>query len=369
MKRLTSNPELHTYRSTVLGGLLITAIMGLIMATPSTASAATFTVNSTVDSVDALPGDGICADSLLRCTLRAAIMEANASVGPNTINVPAGTYTLTIGPFDDDFNLLGAQQASGDLDILNNNLTIVGAGSAMTIIDGNGIDRVFDVNSSSVVASAIDVAFQDLTIRNGKAPTAPSGFRETGGGVKFNGADGSTGLPVGTLTINNCRITGNTASGQGGGVQVLFGSLVVSGSEVSANISVNAAGGGILYDGGSPAGLRNLQITNSTITGNRTPRATFGNGAGMSIGGNATKTVNYNVITNNNAAARGGGVFNNNGPLTLNFDVIVDNTATADATSTGFRNTSGTINAQNNWWGCNQGPTLSPCNRASGPWA
>jgi hypothetical protein len=60
------------------------------------AHAATFTVNSTADAVDAHPGDGVCADASGHCTLRAAVMEANALSGPDTITLPAGTYTLTI---------------------------------------------------------------------------------------------------------------------------------------------------------------------------------------------------------------------------------------------------------------------------------
>jgi hypothetical protein len=72
------------------------------------------------------------------------------------------------------------------------------------------------------------------------------------------------------------------------------------------------------------------------------------------------------VITNNAAAAQGGGVLNNSGDLTLNFNVIVGNTASGDPASSGFRNNTGAINADNNWWGCNQGPTVVPCDRATG---
>src|SRR3954469_8694828 len=50
-----------------------------------------FTVNSTLDEVDANPGNGICASAAGRCTLRAAIMETNLQSGRHTINVPAGT--------------------------------------------------------------------------------------------------------------------------------------------------------------------------------------------------------------------------------------------------------------------------------------
>ena len=87
----------------------------------SPAVAATFTVNSTLDAVDAVT-DGVCetAPGNGVCTLRAAITEANAAPG-STIILPAGTYTLTISPnglFPDD-------NTNGDLDILVN-MTIAG---------------------------------------------------------------------------------------------------------------------------------------------------------------------------------------------------------------------------------------------------
>lgn len=64
-----------------------------IKASPS----ATFVVNSTVDAVDAVPGDGVCETAVPgQCTLRAAVMEANAFAGPDTIQVPAGNYLLTL---------------------------------------------------------------------------------------------------------------------------------------------------------------------------------------------------------------------------------------------------------------------------------
>ena len=64
------------------------------------ARGATFTVNSPADTVDANPGDGVCADAGGNCTLRAAIEEANALVGTDTIafNI-AGAGTHTIRPF------------------------------------------------------------------------------------------------------------------------------------------------------------------------------------------------------------------------------------------------------------------------------
>lgn len=51
------------------------------------APAATFTVDSTADTVDINPGDGICADVNGACTLRAAVMEADALGGASTVDL------------------------------------------------------------------------------------------------------------------------------------------------------------------------------------------------------------------------------------------------------------------------------------------
>ncbi len=51
---------------------------------------ATLTVDSTTDTVDANPGDAICADSGGGCSLRAAIEEANALTGADNIEFNMG---------------------------------------------------------------------------------------------------------------------------------------------------------------------------------------------------------------------------------------------------------------------------------------
>ena len=88
--------------------------------------------------MDANPGDGICADPDGYCSLRAAVMEANAFPGADTITVPAGNYLFTIAGAGED----GA--ATGDLD-LTDDVTIAGAGT--TIVDGSGLDRVLHAGS------------------------------------------------------------------------------------------------------------------------------------------------------------------------------------------------------------------------------
>lgn len=73
---------------------MLLVALGAAVALPGAAQAATFTVNSTADTTDATPGNGICATAGGTCTLRAAAVEANALPDEDRIVVPAGTYQL-----------------------------------------------------------------------------------------------------------------------------------------------------------------------------------------------------------------------------------------------------------------------------------
>lgn len=87
-------------------------------------------------------------------SLRDAITQANANPGPDVTTVPPGTYTLTIVGANEDNN------ATGDLDIKGDTVIVGSGGAATTIIDANGIDRVFDLQNGSTT-------LQGLTITNG----------------------------------------------------------------------------------------------------------------------------------------------------------------------------------------------------------
>src|SRR5437870_1652505 len=124
------------------------ALAALIFASTFAAPAAAtvFTVTTTADG-----HDGACD---AQCSLRDAVIAANADA--DTIAIPPGTYVLG-GAGNEDL------AASGDLD-LRASVTILGAGADLTIIDGGGVDRIFDiVESATVVVSG-------LTLRNGHVP-------------------------------------------------------------------------------------------------------------------------------------------------------------------------------------------------------
>ncbi len=271
-------------RSVHSGGLLGVLAALLLSGGGTLAHAAIFTANSPADAVDANPGNGVCADSAGNCTVRAAIMEANAVVGADTITVPAGTYVLTILGGSED------AAATGDLDITAD-LTINGAGAGTTIIDGAALDRVLHVLAGTVTISGV-------TVQKGSA------------------ADGGGILNAGALTLNSSTVSGNTMAVRGGGI-FNAGTLALNNSTVSVNAS-SFEGGGI-FNGGT------LTLTNSTVSGN-----SAGNGGGISnLGGTLTLT---NSTVTGNSGAFGGGI--RNGATATLKNTIVANNSPADCFGT-----------------------------------
>ncbi|HOC42696.1 MAG TPA: CSLREA domain-containing protein [Thermoanaerobaculales bacterium] len=171
-------------------GFLALAAAVILLSQP--ASAATFTVNSTVDGLDASPGNGVCLTPISTCTLRAAIQESNALAGEDLIIVPAGTYLLNRPGTSED------QCVNGDLDV-RESVTIRGDGPDRTVVDGNSIDRVFDL----VPPSNATIRFEGIGIHNGLLPLSAL-YWDGGGGVQISG-------PV-TATFERCRLHGNRAS-------------------------------------------------------------------------------------------------------------------------------------------------------------
>ena len=98
----------------------------------------------------------------------------------------AGTYTLTLVGAGED------AAATGDLDVTAS-ADIVGS-PAGAIIDGNGADRVLDVDPAQTFPVVVTVT--NITLRNG-------GGVAVGGGIRN----------AGVLTLTNSRVSSNTASG------------------------------------------------------------------------------------------------------------------------------------------------------------
>src|SRR5438270_11982503 len=133
---------------TRLAAVLAAALTLFVL--PCCAQAATLNVTKTADT-----NDTVCDSD---CSLREAIGAANGLAGADTINVPAGTYKLTITGSGEDAD------ATGDLDITDDT-TIQGAGAGATGIDATGLgDRVFNL---PVFSTTNAVTISDLTITRG----------------------------------------------------------------------------------------------------------------------------------------------------------------------------------------------------------
>ena len=296
--------------------LAILFVLALSTGSPDAVQAqeTTFTVNSIADDVDATPGDGICDDGAGNCTVRAAIQEANTLAGADTIDLPAGTYTLDISGTNED------NSTTGDLDI-KSDLTINGAGSSTTTIDGGGIDRVLQIHTGTVVE------INGVTLTNGGAVAFAGGIFISGAltltssRVISNTADRHGGITIsvsstGASTINDSIISANAASvGRGGGIGN-GGTLTISGSTIGAN-TANGAGGGLVNEPGG-----DLTINGTTVIDNSA--ALTGGGFFLRSGG--TAAISTTTISGNTASDTGGGAING-GALTLTNTTVSGNNA------------------------------------------
>src|SRR5262245_40991258 len=153
---------------------------------------ATFIVNTPHDIID--PNDGLTS-------LREAALAANASPGRDTINVPAGTYQLSIAGLTED----GA--ATGDLDLLES-VKIVGAGAEDTRIDATGLgDRVLHVLHGDIITAA--TPFRTAA---GGLPATPATLLNALEGVSSSYASGDririTGRDAGGTVVNTSLAVG-----------------------------------------------------------------------------------------------------------------------------------------------------------------
>ena len=273
---------------------------------------ATFTVNSTVDAVDVNPGDGVCETAVGNgiCTLRAAVMEANALAGSDSISLLANTYALAIAGRDEDAS------ATGDIDILDD-LTINGANAATTIVDGASLDRVFHITGTT----NLTVSMSNLTIQNGGFEIDSTVTDPKGGGI-YNALPGASLLISDSIVLHNQSFNSISDNPSGGGGIYNAGSLQLSNTDIFTNSS--PGGHGIFNEGNAIVTGGNLAF-NSTVVGGGGTILNQGTlfmegthlyrnysyaGAGVDNTSTGIATLNNVSIYSNSVYLEGGGVFN-----------------------------------------------------------
>lgn len=288
----------------------------------SPSQATTFVVDRADDDAAATGCDDATAND---CSLRGAIIKANAAGGADIITLPSSPAPYLL-------SLLGTTEQGGDLDITDD-LTINGGGAATTIVDGNGSvtgDRVFQIAPAGF---PVVVSINNLAVQNGKAPDSSGGLSNTGE------PGGGISIGAGTINLSNLVVRNNAtgkgaaafgpafpggAGGSGGGIAM--GNATVTLDRVTVSDNTTAIGGPAGGPGqsvgptGGGAGIwvasGTATMTNSTVSGNLTAAGGPGGANGGGAGGN------------------GGGILINSGSLSLNNVTIADNTTSAGGSGT-----------------------------------
>jgi hypothetical protein len=296
-----------------------------------------------VDRLDDTASATACTAAPNDCSLRGAVITANSNPG-TTIHIPSGTYQLTIAGNNELF------AATGDLDIRGNGTSIVGDGASTTTIQQTTNDRVFHVNPGLVAAFTFNLS--GVTVKGGNHPTG------SGGAILSGGPSNSTTISDSVFDSN--RVTGTVAS-NGGAITDSVASgpsnLTITNTVFSNNSTATGSGGAIRFNS-----TGTLTLSRDTFIGNRASTNSGGAVNALGPGSGGTYLISQSSFVNNQAngvAARGGAALIGNGVATIAYSRIVGNTAgagigTAIAQSVGA---TGNVNAGNNWWGSNAGPS------------
>ncbi len=243
--------------------------------------AANFTVNDLGDTPDANPGDGVAQDAGGNTTLRAAIEEAEALAGPDTIQFDPAL--LVGGDVSIELQMFDTGVDSGELGptafIVTTDITIVGPTGdvGVTITRDNGASdfRFFHVMGSG------DLTLRNLTLNGGSALGGDGGQGNEAGGGGGSGLGGAI-VNEGLLTIENSTLANNQALGGNGG-------------RGGGNFNGGGGGGGVGEDGsngtdpnggvgGGPDGGA-ANSGNATGDGGGGGGGRFSGGAGSKTGG------------------------------------------------------------------------------------
>jgi parallel beta-helix repeat protein/predicted outer membrane repeat protein len=283
------------------------ALLGMTFAAVPAAQAAVFNVDNLGDA-----GAG---------TLRQAITDANTAVGADTIVFQAGltgTILLTTGQL-----------------AISDSVDIQGPGAAVLTVSGNNASRVFYLYNS---AMELDVTISGLTITGGNA-TIGGGIVDFDENLVLDGVTitGNTSSGDGgglwadgfalDLTISNSVISGNTAGDDGGGIYMEDngGPVLIQNSVISNNDAAGSGGGIYFYDPDN-----DITIENSTISGNSA--GTTGGGIYFYSADAGSQLIVGTTISGNDAAAGGGVYFYGlDQPFVLENSTISGNQATAGA--------------------------------------
>ncbi|MBX3294077.1 MAG: right-handed parallel beta-helix repeat-containing protein, partial [Acidobacteria bacterium] len=302
-------------------------------------------------------------------TIQAAV---TAAASGETIRVCAGSYTENV-----------------TVPAGKNNLTILGANAGISAHPGHGVRGPESIINGSVILgvspspSSTGNTFDGFEVQSGASDAVM--VRGSGHTVSNNILNGqvvfpTSGTSAGIKTANTAgvlplsfNLNNNSVSGYRHGIFIDGSAVALDASGVSSvitgNYSTNNERGISTAGAGVHGGTIIHQTTNNTVTGND---------RGIRLAGGQF-TVSGNVITNNTGVG-GFGIHAGVGTSALNaltitsnyisgnptFGILLEGNAgsptitynriVGNGTGIGLVALPGTVNAENNWWGCNYGP-------------
>jgi CSLREA domain-containing protein len=303
--------------------------LGVLPVTPSHA-ATTFKVTRFDD-----PPPADCARRF--CSLREAVMAANARAGEDTILLPEGSYALKIPGAG------GAEE--GDLDVTDSMIVRAVGGSASVLVSGfKSSDRGLEIVTGTTRLDGVEV-------EEGEAPEDPDGLTR-GGAIRVD--------PGASLTMNGGRVASSLAPGVGfGGGIYNEGTLTLNGVWVSGNRTNNSGfgqGGGIytertgvtkIFDstlsgngadgGGGLAGPGHTLVVRSSFLGNSVGEL---GGAVFAFDG-AVFDIYDSTFANSTSNRLGGAVYVQDARVSIVNSTLSQNRASDDGGGIGARDTTG----------------------------
>jgi uncharacterized repeat protein (TIGR01451 family) len=315
----------------------------------------TFFVNRLDDPLPTAPIVNACnnvsnVDVSSSCSLREAILRANALAGTDTIQLAVGTYTLTRGRItsplydahDGTLNINDSLNIVGEVDGGGNPTSIITWG---TLTSGNSVDMVMAINEDFSILSNATASISNVIIENGVNHGTHS-VDGDGGCMEFDtGTSGNANLTLTNVIIQNCA----TLQGGGGGL-VAFnflnhnnnGFVTITNSTIQNNSAVDnpssGAGGGISLGNDSHMVMSNSKVLNNKAT--QVIGGQKGQGGGIitffpngNFTGNPQTAIHSSIISGNKAAGFGGGIQAQADLLIDTGTVISGNVAGTDGTN------------------------------------
>jgi parallel beta-helix repeat protein/predicted outer membrane repeat protein len=302
------------------------AALILVCSISTRASATIFVVNDAGELPDANLMDGKCDAGGGKCTLVAAMQQANADSAADVIQLPPGTYVYT-----------------ATLPTVTTPITIeptTGTDPRATVIQSSssGHPRLFNVTTGGNL-TLDTLTLEDAQTGRGSALQVTSAAATLTNCVVTNNM--GTALYVtasGSLTLSGCTISNNPGGTNGpGGMWIDFSNVIVSNTTFSSNsgsiggaayiytasddshtdsitgstfkLNVSTGSGGALYIGSDT-----VTIDSSTFNGNASAGALYGGGAIYTTALKAGTVITNSTFTANQAnngvsGGNGGAIF------------------------------------------------------------